>query len=79
MTVYRTMSPREEADWLRAVEDGSLFPYREDSEASEQIWLWRQAGHLLKEIGFVTGLTEASVWARVRAFEDRRKPAEAAV
>ena len=77
MSVYRTMSPREEADWLRAVEDGSLWPHHQESEASEQMWLWRQSGHLLKEIGFVTGLTEASVWARVRAFEDRRKPAEA--
>ena len=29
MSVYRTMSPREEADWLRAVEDGSLWPHHQ--------------------------------------------------
>ena len=67
----RTMTTSEEADWLRAVQDGSLFRYREDFEASEQIWLWRQAGHLLKEIGFVTGFTNGAVWYRVRAFEER--------
>ena len=40
--ITRTMSPREEADWLRAVEDGSLWPFRyspiEQAEDSEQMW-----------------------------------------
>ena len=67
-----TLTPSEQADWLRAMQDGSLFPYHEDSEASEQMWLWRQAGHMLKEIGLVAGLTPQGVWARVRAFEERQ-------
>ena len=74
MSVHHTMSPSEEAQWLRDVKNGYLWPYQQELDASEQMWLWRQMGHLFTEIGFVTGLTPASVWARVQTFEGHEVP-----
>jgi len=71
---YHTLTPDEEAEWLVAVQDGSLWPFRyptEQGEESEQMWLWRQDGALLKEIGIIVGLSAAGVWYRVRTFEER--------
>ena len=69
---YKTMTPREEAAWVKAVLDGTLWEYQDEWEASEQMWLWRQAGHILKEIGRVYGVTPGTVWARVKNFRERR-------
>ena len=72
--VSHTMTRREEAAWVKAVLEGTLFPYREDAECSEQMWLHRQAGHLLKEIGAAASLSTGAVWARVASFKERMKP-----
>ena len=73
MTSYHTMNHREEAAWMKAVLDGTLFPYRDEYEASEQMWLSRQAGALLKEIALMAGLTTGAVWARVKNYEARNE------
>src|SRR3990172_6668027 len=53
MSWHQTMTPTEEARWLKAVQDGSLGECQDEWEASEQMALWRQAGNTLKEIGLV--------------------------
>ena len=72
MNATRTMTRTEEAAWFKAMLDDTLFPYREESESSEQMWLWRMAGHTLKEIGRVYGVATPTVWARVRNYEERQ-------
>ena len=77
LMVYHTMTPEEEAQWAQALRDGSLFSYQcQDDELYEQMYLWRQAGHLLKEIGHVTRLSKQGVWAHVHDYA-LREPQEA--
>ena len=71
--VYHTLTPDEEAEWLRAVQDGSLWPYKQEWEESEQMWLWRQAGHFYTEIAAATMLQAPTVYERVRLFERREE------
>ena len=72
--VYKTMTPREEAAWVKAVLDGTLWEYQDEWEASEQMWLWRQSmyRHTFKEIARIYGVTPGTVWARVKNYEARR-------
>jgi hypothetical protein len=62
------MTAREEAQWRRALIDGSLFPYQEEHDSTEQMQLWREAGALLKEIAVAAGLSTGTVWARLTKF-----------
>ena len=71
MKAYFTMNVREQFAWPRALLEGTLWHYNDDYEATEQMWLWRQAGHLLKEIGNAASLTTGAVWARVKNYEER--------
>ena len=71
---YHTMTPREEAAWVKAVVDGTLWEYQDEWEASEQMWLWRQSmyRHTLKEIARIYGVTPGTVWARCERFKERK-------
>jgi len=72
--VYKTMTPQEIFAWRRALLAGTLFPYQDEYEASEQMWLWRQSmyRHTFKEIARIYGVTPGTVWARVKNYEARR-------
>jgi len=72
MSSHQTMTPTEEARWLKAVQDGSLWECQDEWEASEQMALWRQAGNTLKEIGLVYGVMPGTVWVRVKRYEERK-------
>ena len=71
MKAYFTMNAREQFAWTKALLEGTLWPYKDDYEATEQMVLWRQVGHLLKEIGSAASLTIGAVSARVRNYEKR--------